>query len=394
MKIEIEQTQLAAAQSLTDAGSGTGDESNFTAHYLFRTVDGKVELIANNQRVVAYTPLVAAVVDGDGAFTTSKWRLKGLLPVSRGKITLEDKDLIVQYSTSKYSMSRGSGKLASLDPAMIPVWDKVWAEAETKATISASRLHRVFTYMRKFVSEEEAKSPQLVAIATDDNGLFQATDIMAITIAEIAGLNDGQVNVEMRLHRQDIGSVLNWLGLVGDEDIEIRQHAEKKILFFVRKSDGAKLGISFWGYQFPKIAIDRTMAIPSYFIVNVAEMTEAFKYLAAFGVKDDKNVTFTPDPKNPKKIKLSMADAARVGSDTEVEIECDGDMSPFLQGGKTSFTIRYDYVEKVVIGEEMLRFDIGWTPKNGFCRFTHKIPIDDAKSAHDDFMTILVWNKR
>jgi hypothetical protein len=388
VKISVKKRNLDAAIQVATLALGSGEDSNIETHYLIRhnTKTGGTSVLGHGKRLLAEAPLLECVVETDAttdydAITVPGWRLRTWLSA----ITDGDEDLTIERlsdGTLKGTAKRGSGKFGSLNPKDWRYWDDTFADAKKVASIKGSHFINILTYVKSFVSDQETRSPAIVAVECRD-GVLSATDSVGVAVITAPALKDST----LRVHGKDIPTLISFLGLAGDTDVELLEHDR---CLFLKLADGRVFGAGRWVHQFPHLtSLDPDPSKPSKgsFRLNTADMLGAMKYLLAFAQKDDGDIHFSY---GDNKVTLSMRSGS--GSkeyDTQVLdcIESTG-MDAIKAEGHEGFTLTKRYVESVAtaFGEETMLFRVDVTKKNGYVSFFH-----DRDG--DSYYTVIVWVK-
>lgn len=389
MKIKVKKRNLDAALRVATLAIGNGDDSNIAAHYLIRhnLKTGDTSILAQDgKRLLADAPIRECSVETDSdtdfdAITVPGWRLRlWLSAIENGEeeITLASQP----DGTSKGTAKRGAGKFGSLNPKDWPYWDSTYADAKKVATISGTHLTNILSYTKSFVSDQETRSPGIVA-AECRGGTLSATDSVGVLLVKSPALKDSK----LRIHGKDIPTLISFLGIAGDTPIEIWEH--DRCIFF-KMADGSMIGASRWVHEFPLLSnLDPDPNKPSKgsFRVNTANLLGAMKYLMAFARKDDGDIHFCY---KDEKIILSMRSGSGGKEDDTQVLECieATGMDGLKADGTSEFTLTKRYIESVAtaFGEETLLFRVDVTPKNGYVSFFHE-------RDGDNYYTVIVWVK-
>ncbi len=390
MKVTVKKRNLDAALQVASLAVGSGEDSDIATHYLIRhdLKTGVTTLLAQDgKRLVAESPILECTVetdatgDGDG-FTVPGWRFRAFLnAVEDGE---EAVSLTRQADRSVKAQAKGgSGKWGSLNPKDWPFWTTTLTDAKVVATISAAHLTNILSYAKKFVSDQESRSPAIVA-AECRNGVVNVTDSVGVVLLKSPKLKDSS----LRVHGKDITSLISFLGLVGEGDVEIREH--NRILFLQRSGTDVRIGASRWIHDFPILGnIDADASKPSMasFRVNTADFLKAMTFLLAFGKKDDGDIYFRFDDPN---IILSMRSGSGSTEEEQQVLPCieSTNMADIKSDGNPGFTLTKRYLESVAttFGEETMLFRVDVTKKNGYVSFFHE-------RDGDTYYTAIVWIK-
>ena len=367
-----------AIQVATIGIAGGSDDASLASHYLFRVTDSGVDVLATNgKRALAGATLTNCTIqDGSEgkAFTVAGWRLRQWLQVvPDGALTLDFDSGVV-----KAAFGKTTTKFASLDPSAFPYWDAVLKDAKVTAKMPYDRLFGALAYVKSFTSDQETRTPHLVATECRDGTLY-ATDAVSVAVVTVPGLEKAAV----RIHGADIPVVLSFLGLSDTNDVEILEH--DKCLFF-RRDDGALAGVSRWTHEFPKLKIDKDEKDKCSFTVKVDGLRFALKFLSVSAVKDDDTIYFS-FPNDT--VTVSAASAAGDRESTVIETTTTENLSALSEANHDGFALSRRYVEAILgsFGGETLTFGVNWTPKNGYVRFRQD-------RGGDDYLAIVVWNRK
>lgn len=382
MKFKARKGDLDTTVQIAGVAVGNNDD-DYSGHFLIRFREGGVELLgANGLRLVAGGPIVGAeILEGDdgAAFTLVAWRLRALLA------TVKSADDYLEFHhengvTKVKTPGRGSGKFGSLDPKTFPVIDKTMQSATVLGEMEASRLNHILSYARQFVSDQETRSPHLVAMASRD-GVLHATDSVGI-VQVISPLLS---NSKMRVHGKDASPVLSFLALKGSEKVSLLEHDQ---CIIVKRSDNHFLAIGQWLHDFPNLNIDRTAPAKCSFSISTEDLIGAIKYLEALARKDDQRLHFRF---SDGKMVLSMESASGDGELAEQYIDCvaSENMEKLEEAGYKDFILQKRFVGHVAAaqGDVPLKFNVSWLKNNGFVFTTRE-------ESGDEYFTLIVWIRK
>jgi DNA polymerase III sliding clamp (beta) subunit (PCNA family) len=382
MKIEVAKPDLEAALQVVSIGTGSTG-SDLTTHFVFRHLEdsNQVEVLSNNNRIGASIPIQGCKVElseDTNAFTVESWRLnKWISAVEDAVLTLEASE-----GTVKATSPKGSVKFQSLDPEQFAFWDKTYGEAGKSVTVGAKRFQAALGHVKLFISDKDTTTPKLAVteIPEGDDSL-QATDKGALAVVTIADLKTSN----LRIHGKDLAQVLTFLGLSGDENIEIKEH--DRCLFLVRH-DGGVMSVGRPPHAFPEINMDKREGDPHHWVLRKDEVVSAINALSASASKEDTRVTF-----NVKDAMVSLTMASASGDKVTLHLEAqetgsEEDAAPIPEQG---FDIAYPYLLKL-LGQwkgDTVKFGINaiikdGKVKGGWVRFR-----EDRDG--DDYLTLLVW---
>lgn len=355
MKTSITVTKrvLDAALKVVSLGVEGSDESKLSSHVIFRLTGGSLELLAAGLRVLASAKIPDATVTGDtdGVFTVASWRLTqwiGFVKNPDELLTVEHKDGVNRLVSSK-----GSGRTASLDASDFKFWDKSLAESRETTRLPARSLYKAFDFVRRFASDSDTRTPDQCSVQARD-GLLWGVNGKVFSNVEIAGTADLAVNV----YRKDVSSIMAYLGLLGDDDVEVVEHPNCQ---FFRHGD-TLVGASRWAHNIPAVGVNRDAKPNSTFTIKAGELAEAINYLATFVVKDDKHLSITFGPSSV----LLGAKSASGGGDDSVSITPSAkDVSAFEENFNVFYVDR-TLLQQAIAGipaDADLEIRLGWTAK-------------------------------
>lgn len=385
MKIKVKKRNLDAALQVVLLAVGSGEDDTIATHYLIRhnLSTGATSVLAQDgRRLLAEAPLLECVVETEAtgefdAFTVPGWRMRTWLSaIENGD---EEVTLTTADGSVKASAKRGTGKFGSLNPKDFPYWDAALSEAKVVATIAAARLTNILSYVKAFVSDQETRSPGLVAVESRDH-LIRASDSVGVATVTSPALSAST----LRMHGKDIPSILSFLAIKGEGDVEVLEHDR---CLFLRRGDGSLIGASRWVHQFPTMKgadPDPSRVSDGSFRIKTADLLAAIKYLLAFAKKGEETLAFRF---RDGKLALSMRSAS--GSADEDEQLIDVMESTNMDTvATTGFKLTKRYLESLanLFGEESLCFRVDVTPKNGYVSSYHE-------RDGDNYYTIILWNK-
>lgn len=397
MKIKIKKRALETALHVATIAVASGEDSKLESHYLFRheVATNKTYILSQDKRrLLAQVPItdvevsnIADNVEYD-AFTVPGWRLRQWLTATESG----DADLTLTSNggVTKATSKRGSGTWGSLNPKDFPYWDSTFTAAKVITKISAQHLSHILSYLKNFVSDQD-RNPSLLAAEAKD-GVFFATNSILVGRVAVQAL----AKSAMRIHGKDIPSVLSFLGLIGDAEVEVREH--ERCLYLVR-DDGAVLGVSRWVDEFPTIAglpVDPTTPLKSYFTVNTAELLAAIKFLSVFAKKEDVRLRFKvvdPDPATTSQgvLQISMQSGSGSGTEDIQEVPCiaSGGMQDIRDAGHEDFILSKGYVETIAnaFGDDTITFRVELAKRHGYVYFHNERDTDN-------YFSLLTWSKK
>ena len=369
--------------------------SDLTTHFVFRSKDGTVEVLANNGRLGASAPFIATV-DEEGSFTVESWRLKTwIAAVQDAALTLEDSDGCIIATSPK-----GSVKFQTLDPKSFPYWDDQFGETEEGIKINAKRIHAALSHVKLFISDKDTTTPKLAVTEIVKNSL-QSTDKGALavvtlrtsrTVTDDEGNETTEYEPEMkgsnlRIHGKDLSHVLSFLSACGDEAVELREH--DRSLFLIR-DDGAVLNVGRPRHSFPELGLDdQESGDPHWWEVKTEDLKSAILALVASAAREDRRMTF-----NFEDGMVSMQMSASSGSKNVLHLETltsgsQEGASAMPEGG---FEVAYPYLLSLLSQHKGETITFGLNPqiddkgkhRGGWTRFREV-------RGTDDYLTLLVW---
>lgn len=377
MKLQVAKRDLENALQVV-TNSMTTNGTDISSHLVFRAdKDDNVEVFTFSGRLFGSAP-VKCVVDSsaDRSFTVEGARLiQWVRSVSDAAL---DMDFDPETKVVTATAPKGSMEFQSLDPASFPFWDEMWPDVTEKGTVKAAKLAAGVSYARGFVFDKETKRPELCLIECRD-GLLFATDQKAITLVEVGGLEEST----LRLHRNDVGAVLKFLGTCGDGDVVLMEHA-RSLLF--KRADGAVFGESRVLTQYPPLNIDREDDNPIWWKVAKAEILEAIPFLSSGAAKEDNRLFFTrPTDDGPVNLSMKAMTGNHMGIDIKVG-ESGSDGKTVLN--PAGFMLDHNDLQRV-LGQwsaDVVLFGIHIKGNLGFVRFREER--DDV-----DYTSVLAWLK-
>jgi DNA polymerase III sliding clamp (beta) subunit (PCNA family) len=389
MKIKVKKRNLDAALQVVIIAVGSGDDTDIRTHYLVRynvETDTTTILSQDGRRLFAEAPILECEVETDvtsgyDAFTVPGSRLRQWLSaIENGD---EDLTLTSGDGVVKATAKRGTGKFGSLNPKDWPYWDVTYEESKEVARIRGTHLTNIFTYVKNFISDQETRSPGIVATESRD-GILNATDSVGVALVCSPDLEKST----LRVHGKDIPSLVSFLGLQDDE-VALREHDR---CLFLRRDDGSMVGSTRWIQAFPILGglekkPDPSKPSKASFALNRAEVLGAIKYLSAFAKKDDRSLQFKYADGN---MTLAMRSGSGSQDDEEQVLACveHTGMDELKAEGHGVFTLDKEYVEVVAnaFEQDAMFFRVEVTKKNGYVCFFH-----DRDG--DSYFTVIVWVK-
>lgn len=386
MQIEVAKRDLEAALKVAAIAMASGLTADLSSHYLFRTQNGKAEVLTYSHRAFCSAPLTCRT-DGDGAFSVEGWRLRQWLQaVGDVAIIFDFEDGVVQASTP-----RGKLAFASMDPSQFPFFEDNLEKAGVTGTVLSGRLAQVFTYAAPFILDRESSHPQVSLIEAKDGQLF-ATDFSSMTLIRMGDIEDGEVtpvlaNSELRIHVKDVSPLIAFLKLQADSKIEILEHEGVCAMF--RREDGSLFGCARPQAGFPKFPKEVTVDTidETYWVANVEELKTTILWHLSAAKRDEQRVRF-----RWFKGELICAMGAVTGGESTLPIEAieheNLDTIP-----KPGFRLPHSYIKQITsnFSEELVRFGIvvktdddGKPTGKGYVRFRYEV-------GGDVYMTLVAW---
>jgi len=378
MKIEVAKSDLENALKVVNIGS-SGSGGDLTTHILFRHADSQTELLAYNGRLGTSSPLVCQTTledEGVSAFTVESDRLtRWLTAAGDVAVTLEAKDAIVTATGSL-----GSVKFRSLDPSGFPFWDKQISGAKRTIEIEANRLHQALGHSKSFISSADTTRPEL-AVTEIRGGTLWATDQAALSMVTLEEFSDAA----LRLSGKDIGPILTFLSLSGEDKVEVLEH---KRSMFIRREDGSVLNAGRPSTPFLELEDIDNDENAHWWVIGCSDLDRAIKQLSASAAKEELGLTFNFDPSD-QKITLSMTGDS--GSTNTLKLPCPefGSKADVEVGmPQSGWKVEYTYISRLLasyrggktikIGLNPAGEDGGWAK------------IEEDRDG-DKYLTILVW---
>lgn len=381
MKITALKAKLEGSLSVVDIGVA-GKDTDLSAHVLFRLTDKGVEMLSFNQRICA-SAFLECDCEGDpgDAFTVEGGRLrKAIRAHGDGDITLDSqKGGEVQITCGRHKL-----QVVGLDPTRFPFWDSTLSEATPITTMAPERLSSALGYAKNFISDEDTVLPEISQTEMIDGSMW-ATDKKGVTLITLADQEDDESNSTLllkgssfRVHGKDIADLNKFFDLKDTEKVEILEH--DKAVFFVRE-DGAMVGASRPGAQFPKLTLPPSGDNEIQWEVRTDDLSRGIKFLAAgapwgntqlkFGFKDGE-VWLAMDSLSGKENTYPIEALEHQGTETLP---------------KEGFWLDYPHVSNIMThfgGEKTLKFGINRIKTGGYVRFRHSV-------GSDEYLTVVVW---
>lgn len=382
MKLQVAKRDLEAALQVVSNSLNTSG-SDLTSHIVFRSQGEGVEVLTFTGRLFSSAPVkCVADVQKVKSFTVEGSRLLqwiGAVGDTALDLWFDPEKKVVTAKAPK-----GSMEFQSLDPSNFPYWDAIWPDVVEKGKVKADQLAAALSYGRQFVFDKETKKPELCVLECRD-GLLWATDQKAVTLVEVPGIGEST----LRIHRNDAGAVMKFLGVCGDQEVTLLEHDRQTgsghLLF--KRADGAVFGQTRFQAKFPTLSVDRDTPSPLWWKVAKSEILGGIPFLTSGAAKEDNGLFFNrPDPSGPVRMGMKAMTGAQMDIDIPV-IECDAQDGVSLPPG--GFTLDYKDIQKVLGSweQEAVTFGIHIHGNNGYVRFRE---VRDGV----DFTTVCAWLRR
>lgn len=382
MNIEVAKSDLEVA--LKNASLTVGSGSDLSSHYLFRYLEGQMEVLSYDMRVFSRAPFTATVEGEDGAaFTVEAWRLdKWISSVGDGVLTLtcDDQGQVIAKGP------RSKIKLRSLDASRFPYWDGLMAQAEDVGEVSPSTLYRALHLTKHFVSSDDTSRPEICQAEASD-GVLKATNRRAVSCVTVRDLPD----LDLRVPGKDLTVVLKFLSdkTTQENDVSVKRASRPDgsgggaASIFLRP-DGSYVGVSRPTVAMPKLPVeveesDVTLSL------SVEEFNGAVDVLLAAAPKGHAAVAFSTGEDGT----LYLAMPSEAGGIDEY---------PMIQStatgfGDTSFKMDYSYVGHIadMFDLDFVTFGVHERGRGGYVSFAY----EDEGATEDSgnhYYTVIVWH--
>lgn len=377
MRIVVSKKSLEIPFRAAEIATASGGD--ITAYVMFRLKDGRVEILASNQRVTVLAPIAECTVDGeDKPFTVEANRLGHFISYMEEdeevEITnLDDGDIRLKTPTA-------SVELPSLDPAKFTTWDGVLAGAVETATVKADRLAKALSHVRNFILDTDTTRPEIAQAEVRD-GVLWATDKKSMALVTVDALS----GTGIRIFGKAIPFATKFLGLKADEDVAILEGPDPATYrqMFVRRGDGITMGVVRPPQEFPTFQVNPNEEPNTVWEIHTGEMMRAIGFISsAAELIDNPRLRFTFD--DGKVVVSVKTVSGKTVATTIKAIEHAGTEALSADG----FAVDYVYLKKVLalIQQKTLKFAIHKRDNGGFLRFRTNPP-DSA----DDYLTVVVW---
>jgi hypothetical protein len=384
MKFKVAKRDLEAALQVVSGCLGK-DAADITSHFTFRrrgTEDKyTLEVLAYTGRIFSSCPVTAVAFEDPkakekAAFTVEGWRLKQWLqfvPDDGTALTfaLDEGEVVVRAK-------RGKQVFQSLDPSTFPHWDKTLEEAKSVARLPAARLAAALAYSKLFASIKEAKEPGMCCCEVRDGGILYSTDKKVAALIRVKGLEESK----LRVHVQDAGGFISFLGLLDEGEVELLEHDRMAVL---RRSDGAMFGETRFSFPFPKSSVGMDDTDQHQWTLPLAELQQIIGFLVSGASTDDNRLRLSPGEEagdvvlsmvntTGKTTELTLSGVTKVAAPKAPEIPEDG------------FWLDHRILTKILAfrKDEMITFGLSVRGDRGFTRIAHE-------QFECKFLTLLPW---
>ena len=380
LTIKVAKSDLDDALQVT-SGSLSSSGSDISTHFLFRanpTGDAKkqAEILTCSHRLFSSCPFVCTLEKEDGdpeAFTIEGARLKEWLG------SLGDVSITFEFdgASIKASVPRGYQTFQSLDPSTFPYWDDTLKKVEETSKIAADRLHAALSYIQPFISDNEAKRPDLCVCEVRDEYLIGTTG-RAASFLKIKGLETST----LRLHRQAVPKVLSFLATIKEHPVTVLEH--KRLVVF-RRDDGAVFGEGRFQDALPKLKPPQGEDHHVWELPRV-DVLSGIPFLRSGASKEDLTVRFSRATATGP-VQMSMRNTS--GRETTLDIPCTTsestkDATAIPDDGLTLSCDALESVLKASLFEDRIPFGITIkSDTSGYIRFTEQ-------RNDDEYMTVLL----
>lgn len=373
MRIKFKKKDLQKALDMASISLASNGK-DISSHYLFRVYNNLVEVLTYSGRIFSSTPLSCEVENSidHNQFTVEAKRLKMWL----SSVNEED-SLSLDFNGThvKASSPKGSGKYQTQDATLFPFWDHMLVDSKETCTLEASRLHSALSYAKFFVSDQEARSPNL-CVTEFKGGFLYASDQVSVCLVKLPGTNGSN----LRVHGKDIPGVLGFLSCFSGE-VTVLEHERAA---FIKSPDGHIFGISRFSANFPdlKIALDSVDAQTWSF--SKSDFTTGVQFLSSCANWEDTRLTVASSPADSKVI-LSMKSSAGDMVEYSVPLSSFG-VTEGADPGPVTFQVSHPYLTKAMkhFVSDSVSMGVNQKGKGGWVKFK------ESKDS-DDYLTVVAW---
>lgn len=388
MNIKINSTDLE--QALKVVHVTVGSSSDIASHYVFRSREGKLEVLSYDGRTFSSSFVSHTKVEDSPAFAgvetthqTDTVAPPFTVEARRIHVLLDNvganQPLDVSYNDGgevTVQASRGKITFSSLDPSLFPYWDDVLTGATVTAKVAADRLHAAFSNARQFIYDQESKAPHL-CVAEFRNGVLHSTDQMAVSLVKMPGMEA----CKLRVFVKDLPNLLSFLSTAKGEEVEV---LESDRASFIRRPNGAVFGETVFAHRFPDINVDWELEDDQSWDLFQEELLAGIGFLQSGAKLDEPRVRFQRDGNT---VNLSMTSVS--GKPLPLTIP----LVSFKQkeGGvkeMPTFSVTDAYLSKILNGNDNTKVSFGVSKKGagGWIRVR-----DDRGT--DTYLTTVAWLK-
>lgn len=377
MQVVISKTDLEKALQVTNNTVASGGV-DISSHFVFRyTDDDNLEILSYSGRLFSSAICTGATVtdtDEHTAFTIEAKRLNlWLSAVGDSALTFT-----FDGATTKAKSPMGSQTFRSLDPSAFPYWDDVVGDAELTATVPANFMKQALSHLKKFVSTDDTKRPSFCVTEARDGVLLAASQGLLSAV----GIQDFAEENKLRANGKNVGSIVSYLNIFDDGDIEIHEHAN---FVLYKATDGSMLGESRDNHSFPNVALKLDDPTDHEWLIDVADLKNAMVFLKSGAPYEDNRLKFKYS--NDKTIQVGMSVAGPSGGDTFI------DLTTYAQTKKdddvesiTTFDLHYKNLDMVLGTIKDDRINLGVTKKNN----SGLVRLDNTVDGNR-FVSMLTW---
>lgn len=310
MSVTIEVSSNDLKETLNIAQATLSNESDITSHFLFSCEKQNVYVLSTDlPRTFSKIPLKGVKVtypddveEESAVFTVNGKRLLKASSVSQGVITISHEDGDVKFSSEHGVLTFGS-----LDPSAYPPWESRLSKVDRESSweVPADVLADILTGLKPYVSEDEARRPELCLIAFID-GIAYSCDGFGLGMArhdEIKGING------VKVHFKDIGSLSKYLRAHSGNQVKVMSSSQAT---FMEMDDGAVYGFMDLPHKYPDItkryadAFDYNPA--RVWALDKGRCLSALSFLSAGADSTDTDCVFLDDlnqPLNPPRLEMN-----------------------------------------------------------------------------------------